>query len=496
MSIYKKQMGALVVGQFSSLVLSFSVPMILAHLLSNENFGLYAQFNLITGFAMSFLSLGVSSELYFFYPRSNSQQRKIIISQSFLILLVLGVISVILFLIPSIRALLVTSEQLESNYKYLLFAILFAIPTVIISTLPVLNHDNRTSAIYLPASTLVRVILIFLFYWHSPTIESIFFALLTNYFLVFLFVVYYVFREVKKEEGGKLFDFTFFKKQLSYAMPLGFANSARIFAQQLDKLILLSFVSPASYAIYSIASYGVPGLNQLYLSITQVYIPRMSSAFHDSNIQQVKELYKSMVSKTLSYTIPLVLIVVVFAPVIVPFLFSEKYVESIPYFQIYLFTFIFSAMGNGLVLRSTGETRKSLYAYLYSLIFIIPFTYFAIKFYGLNGAIISAFISSVLPRFFLTGFDLAVLRISISEIFPWKDIAKIVSISLLFSLPFVAITQLFTLNILLSILSIIVYIISVFLIEANYNVFIITKKELVGYFNRYSPIKLNVYIEK
>lgn len=474
-------MGALVIGQFSALFLSFLVPMILAHLLTNEDFGLYAQFNLITGFSMSFFSFGVSSELYFFYPRSNSEQRRIIISQSFLMLLILGIIAFILFLIPSVRGLLVTTEQLESNYLFLGLAILFSIPTVIISTLPVLKHDNRTSALYLPASTLIRVLLIFLFYWNNPTIESIFFALLTSYVLLFLYVGYYVFREVKKQQGQKLFDASFFKKQLSYAMPLGIANSARIFAQQLDKLILLSYVSPASYAIYSIASYGVPGLSQLYLSITQVYIPRMSSAFHEQNFQEVKDLNKSLVSKTLSYTIPVVLIVVVFSPVIVPFLFSEKYIASIPYFQIYLFTFIFSAMGNGIVLRSTGETKKSLYAYLYSLIFIIPFTYFAIKHYGLNGAIISAFISSVLPRFFLTAFDLAVLRITISEIFPWKQMGKMVLISTVLLIPFIIVINIFNINIVLAILLIMIYLSIVFLVEAHFQVFLISKEEIFKY---------------
>jgi O-antigen/teichoic acid export membrane protein len=305
--------------------------------------------------------------------------------------------------------------------------------------------------------------------------------------------VYYIIKEIKNFQSQKLFDFSFLKKQLSYAMPLGISNSARVFAQQLDKLILLSYVSPAAYAIYSIASYGVPGLNQLYLSISQVYIPRMSSAFHDSNIQLVKDLYKSLVSKTLSYTIPVVLIIVVFAPVIVPFLFSDKYIDSVPYFQIYLFTFIFSAMGNGVVLRSTDQTKKSLYAYLYSLIFIIPLVYFAIKFYGLNGAIISAFISSVLPRFFLTRYDLAVLKISVFEIFPWRQIGKIFLISSVLLIPFFLLIQFFTVKILAAILCILIYLGSVFLIETICDVFLISKEELLKYIKRYSPINVSIH---
>jgi O-antigen/teichoic acid export membrane protein len=243
------------------------------------------------------------------------------------------------------------------------------------------------------------------------------------------------------------------------------------------------------YAIYSIASYGVPGLNQLYLSISQVYIPRMAKAVHDSNFELVKSLYNSMVLKTLCYTIPVIFIVVLFAPVIIPFLFSEKYIQSTPYFQIYLFTFIFSAMGNGIVLRATGETGKSLYAFLYSLIFIIPLTYFSIKYYKLNGAIISAFISSVLPRIFLTKYDMSALKCSLREIFPWKSIGQISLISILVLVPFIILTQYFMIKIVIAILCIVIYLSSVFLIELYFGFFLISKEEALSYVKRFASSK-------
>lgn len=484
MSIYKRQIGALVIGQFSALFISFLVPIALAHILTSENFGLYSQFNLIVVFCMSFFSFGISSELYFFYPKADSDKRKVLINQSFLILLFLGLSTFLLFFIPSFRGLLVTNEFLESNYLFLSLSILFSIPTVIISVLYVLNHDNRTSALYLPISTVLRVILIFVWYLSNPTIKSIFFALLTYYVLLFLFVAYYIMRELKNNPGSQWVNFSLVKKQISYSIPLGIANSSRIFAQQLDKLILLSFVTPSAFAIYSISFYGVPGLNQLYLAISQVYIPRMSNAFFETDFLQVKNLYNSLVLKTLCYTVPIIFIIVVFAPIIVPFLFSDKYEDSIPYFQVYLFTFIFSALGSGIVLRSTGETRKSLYAYLYSLILIIPIAYFGIKWYGLNGAIFSAVISNILPRVLLTYYDFNVLGITIKQIFPWRQMMKIFFISFLLLIPFLAITLFFKLNIFSAMPLILVYVILVFLIEAHYGVFLISKKEIWSYSKR------------
>ena len=484
MNIYRKQMGALVFGQLFSLVLSFLVPMILAHILSNNDFGLYAQFNIITGFCMSFFSFGISSELYFFYPNSGQKKKRTVVFQSFGLLIVVGLIAFLLFLIPSFRNLFVGNDFLEQNYFYLLLAIFFSIPTVILFNLYVVKHDNKTSALFLPASTILRLGLIFVFYWYDPGIKSIFLAILFNYFLIFLFVAFYVFQEIKTHDRGSLFNFQVLKDQLAYVIPLGIGNSARTFAQQVDKLILLTYVTPAKYAIYSIAFYGVPGLTQLYLSISQSYVPRMSVAFAQSNMQLVKDLYKSLVLKTLSYTIPIVFIICLFSPVIVPFLFSEKYVQSVPYFQLFLFTFIFSAMGNGLVLRASGQTKRSLKAYTYSLIFVIPITYFGIRYYQLNGAIVSAFIGSVLPRFLLTKYDITVMKCNMTDIFPLKEIGKIILISVLMIIPFFIIKYFFSINILVAALCITVYIFCVFAAETYFNLFIISKKEMCNYRNR------------
>jgi O-antigen/teichoic acid export membrane protein len=207
----------------------------------------------------------------------------------------------------------------------------------------------------------------------------------------------------------------------------------------------------------------------------------MTAAFVESNVKLVDNLYKSMVLKTLSYTIPVILIICLFAPVIVPFLFSEKYAESVPYFQLYLFTFIFSAMGNGLALRATGQTKHSFYAYLYSLILIIPVTFFGIKYFALNGAIVSAVFSSVLPRILLTKYDISVLKCKVTDLLPLKEIGQIILISLLLIIPFGIMQYSLPLNIWIVAFCICVYIACVFAVETYFNLFVFTKTEINNY---------------
>ena len=456
---YKKQMGALITGQMFSLLLNFLLPLILVRILTKNDYGVYAQFNVILSFCTVFFSFGLSSELYYSYPSATERERRILIFQSLLLLFIAGIVAFGVLYIPVIKQYIISDGSFSNNYLYLGLAVWFSVPEILITALYVLNH----------------------LYLKWPKIESIFIAIVISIAIKFFYVSFYAFELIKKNEGTRLIDRHILQEQLKYSIPLGIASSTRVFVQQMDKLIILAFVSPAAYAIYSIAFYGVPGLTQVYLSISQVYIPRMAAAYKSNDLNNVITLYHSMVSKTLSYTIPIVLIVILFADPIIPFVFSSKYIDSIPYFQLYLLTFIVSSIGCGNILRATGETRKSLLAYVYTAIILIPFTYLAIKFYYLNGAIVAAILGSILPKLLLSMYDAKAIRISIFRLYPWKIISKIFLISILILIPFIFIyLYVGHQNFWLSLVWIVLYLIIVSWVQMYNNVFVINYAGLLS----------------
>lgn len=482
MTNYKKQIGSLITGQILSLLLGFILPLILVRVLTRNDYGLYAQFNVILSFCSVLFSFGLSSELYYLYPIANKREKRILIFQSLILLLIASIVATIVLNIPIIRNYLISNNSLDDGYLYLIIAIFLSVPEILITSLYVLNNDNKTSAIFLPLMTILRVALILILYWIYPKIETVFIAIILSAAIKFIYVIAYAFKVINKNSDGMLIDFKILKSQLKYSIPLGLASSVRNIVQQLDKLIVLSFVSPSVYAIYSIAFYGVPGLTQVYLSISQVYIPRMSTAYKEEKILELISLYHSMVSKTLSYTVPIILIIILFANPIIPTVFSNKYIESIPYFRIYLLTFIISSVGCGNILRATGETRRSLMAYAYTAIVMIPLTYFTIKLYYLNGAIISATISAILPKIILGFYDAKSINKSIKSLYPWRNIIKIILISLLSLIPFIIIYKYMGHNNFpLSLFWILCYLTLNFAIQIYYKVFVISWNDLLKY---------------
>lgn len=487
---YRKQMGALITGQMLSMILNFALPLTLVRILTQNDYGLYAQFNVILSFCTVFFSFGFSSELYYSYPLANEKGKKILVFQSLIMLFIGGLIAVCVLCIPTVKQYISPGKSLDDLYIYLIMSVWLSVPEILITALYVLNNDSKTSVLFLPIMTIIRVGLILLFYWKYPCIESVFTAVFMSVIIKFAFVVRYVLRLIKKQKWNRLIDMYVLKNQLKYSIPLGFASSIRVFVQQLDKLIILSFVTPAVYAIYSISFYGVPGLTQVYLSVSQVYIPRMAAAFEQRNLDNLIALYHSMVSKTLSYTIPIIFIMILFADPIIPFVFSSKYMESVPYFRVYLLSFIISSIGCGNILRATGETRYSLLSYIYTAIVLLPFTYFSIKYYSLNGAITAAVLSVVLPKIILSVYDAKSIKISFIKLYPWRNIKTIMLISVISIIPFVLIYLYVDHSAFwFCMMYVIIYLCVNFSMQIYYNVFVISCSELVLYVHKITRIK-------
>ena len=476
---YKKQIGSLITGQILSLLIGFVLPLILVRVLSKNDYGLYAQFNVILSFCSVLFNFGLSSELYYSYPIAENKDRRILVFQSLLMLTAMGFLSVVVLYIPAIKDYFISDQSFANSYLYLVIAIFFSISEVLITTLYVLNNDNKISATFLPLMMVLRVLLIVILCWFFHFVESFLIAIIISSFIKWLYVVRYSLKIMNINGQGRIFDFKILRSQLSYSIPLGIASSIRIFVQQMDKLIILSFVSPAVYAVYSIAFYGVPGLTQVYLSISQVYIPRMTVAYKESNIKNLIGLYHSMVSKTLSYTIPIVFVIILYADPIVPYVFSDKYAESIPYFQIYLLTFIVSSVGCGNILRAAGETRRSLKAYVYTAIIMLPFTYFAIKYYNLNGAIVAATLGAILPKLLLSIFDAKSINTHVRSIYPWRNIFIIFTISIFCIIPFMLLYYYYGVpNFWLALLLISCYLLLAFILQLCFNVFVVNWTDL------------------
>ena len=281
------------------------------------------------------------------------------------------------------------------------------------------------------------------------------------------------------------------KVQLKYAIPFGFSVVLFTLFRQFDKVICISYIEPAEYAIYSLAFYGIPGINQIYDSVSEVNLLNMANSYREGDKKETLALYQSFCSKLLSFSVPLILVVFLFANEIFGLLFTPEYMDAVPFFRIYIFSFIIGALGAGTVIRASGKTKLTLRAYLYSLIIYLPFSYLSIKHFGVWGAITTAMLGIILPRIFQIVFEKNILSVKLKDYMPWRNFGAIVLISSLIILP-IAIGHYFIhFNVWVACGLSIIYLIVVYYIELRKGLFLINYKSYKSILNKITKRKSN-----
>ena len=72
----KNQAKALFIGRFIGILFQFLIPAVIVRLISQEDFGIFRQFQLMGATFGGILAMGYSSSLFYFYPISDFEEKQ------------------------------------------------------------------------------------------------------------------------------------------------------------------------------------------------------------------------------------------------------------------------------------------------------------------------------------------------------------------------------------------------------------------------------------
>ena len=471
-------------GRILAMLCNFIVPLFLTRYLTQGDYGLYSQFYMVLTFTGSIFAFGLQSNLYYYYPGASDKDQKALIGNTFVVLLFFALLAFVFVEIPWTSRLFIKDDGLIDFKTIIAISILLYIPSVILFPLFVIKGDKVSSVFFPSLEIIIKVIFVVGTTLVFHELKYILYCLLLFQFLVFCYAFGYTFLS-KRKVAGSWINWRLLLEQIKYAAPFGFAIVLATMTRQLDKIICISFITAEEYAIYSLAFYGIPGVNQVYDSVAEVNLLNMSHAFKNGDKEETHNLYKSFCTKLLSFSVPVIAVVFLFAPEIFGLLFADEYLAAVPYFRIYIFSFLFGALGAGTVLRATGKTRYSLKAYLYSMIVYLPFSYFSIRYYGTWGAIVTAMLGILLPKVFQIYYERNLLGVSLKNYMPWVDFVKIILIALVVLIPVVVIHLLFHLTVWIAAVASVLYLLVVYYFEIQRSLFIVDRSTIRELLNKF-----------
>lgn len=409
--------------------------MLLARIRTLEENGTYSQLMLVINLTTSIFMLGLPSSINYFLAKAETKENQnyflsVYYTLSTLLSLVLGVTLVLL--IPG-------WESYFSNFaigKYFFFLLLFPWAKVVASSMEnvLIVLKKATMLMVCRILNCVLLLAIILLVWLIDGSFKMYMILYTFVEGAFAIAVYVL----AAHYTGRLhvcLDKHAIKKIFAFSVPIGLASVVGTLNIELDKLMIGRMMSTEELAVYTNASKEMP-VTLIATSLTAVLMPRMVKAFDNKDNESAIDLWRDTTALSYALIVFLGIGMATFAKEAMIILYSQKYASGSAVFAIYSIGLLLKCTYFGMVLNTTGNTKKVLYCSIGSLMLNAILNFALFHRLGVIGPALATVLSCLAMQMLQLVFSSRITGVSFIKIFPWKDIVILTIINCLFAVLF------------------------------------------------------------
>lgn len=421
-------------------VIGVITSMLLARFRTLGEYGTYSQIIMVTDLVTSILLLGLPNSINYFLAKADTaEQRRDFMS-------VYSTLSTILTIVIGICLYLAMPVIIKhfSNPLIRDFAYVFAVypwSSIFINSISsvCIVYGKSNKLIYFNLANALTVLGVLLI---AKVSDMSFHQYMLMYMgSLLLFAIAAIIWSHKLTGGLRIkLDFGMIKDIFIFSIPLGLASASGTISHELGKLVIGRFFSVDDYAIFANASRELP-VTLVATTLSAVLLPQMVRMIKKGNHAEAVGLWGNAIEISLCFMCLIAGGFIVFAPDILSLFYSEKYVTTggIMVFRIYSIILLFRVTYWGIILNATGNTKFVFYSSLLSLLLNFIVNIASIYLLGFIGPAISSLIVTITLSFVQLKFTTKVSNIPFSQIFPWRNIIKLILTSVVFCIVFGAI---------------------------------------------------------
>ncbi|MEK6623591.1 MAG: oligosaccharide flippase family protein [Bdellovibrionota bacterium] len=479
-------------GKFFGFFLTFLIPFFLSRWLTIEDYGTYKQIILLWMVFLQIQNLGMDLGLFYFVktdPR-NAPIFSLNVAAANLATTLLT-IGALLFFSGQISNLL-NNSQLATYIPYFCLVLLFSIPAQHFEHYLV-SMDKIKWAFILEGlheiSKSCIIIMGFLFY---NSLKTVLLMLSLLYLIKLCILICFNISLIKRHHINLSTGAAYLLKQVAYGFPLGIARiiSAIIY---FDKLIISFMYSVVQFTVYSVGCFEIPFVHTVLNTIWELASLEMVVARNTNDHQRLIALMRDTLRKIAILSIPIALFCIVFGKEIIIFIFSATYKNSVPYFRLFMLTFVANAFDCELLFRVCRENTVFLKIQVLNLLLTLLMMIFLGMIYGPLGALAGKIIAASISLIVMFKSVRRFLGVPLSEFLPWANIVWITLLCAFLSSSTYIFTTLAGMSGVLQLsFAATIYFVSVFLILSSFGIVSEMEKE---YFKR-KIIGLNIFAKQ
>lgn len=426
------QATLIAVGRTLSSLMGIALPVTLARTLDQTSFGEYRQLFLIAATLQSLFGLGIPASLYYFVPRSPRHSQRIL-ERSALALGALGLVGAAL--VAACAPLIAPVLSLRSPMGLYLCAAFIAVsmPAALATVAPTVDRRMLLAAQTTSAFELLRVGVMAVVAVLTRSVSWVLVAAIGVGVAQLAFLGGYLLRrrsrmpaEALPETAVADADSTW-HAQRRYSLSYYGAIVVNLIREQAHAFVVAGAFDTRQFALYSVGTTQIPLVPTIASSVHEVALIRAAGLHERGQKAELRELWWSVSSTLFTWSLPLVILVGVFARDLVVLAFGAQYESSANVLRVFAWNLPSIVAPTHILLRATGRTNAATRAEALSLLLALASVVPLLRWLGPLGAATSVVIGHISFHLFAAGAVREELSLSARNYLAWQDLGKVMA---------------------------------------------------------------------
>jgi O-antigen/teichoic acid export membrane protein len=405
-------------------IFNLALPILLVRRLDQAQFGVYKQLFLVIGTSVTVLPLGFAMNAYYFLPREPQRQRETVLN-ILIYSMVIGSLACAAFLLwPALLALIFDQPGLTGYAHLIGVVILLWIVSQALEIIPIAHGEMKLASAMIMSVQITRTAIYVLAVIVFGSVKALIWAAVVQGVMQTGVLWWYL--QSRFGAFWQRTDWSLMRSQLSYAVPLGLAGILYTVQTDLHSYFVSNRLGAVAYAIYGVGIAQIPLMTMLQEATNAVVIPRVSALQHQNDTREIIQLMARAMRKLAAVYFPVYALLVVVAHEFIAFLFTRRYLASVPVFLINLTLLLLGVMLQDPLFRAYVEQRFFLIRLRVALcVLLTAGLWFGTTRFGLVGAISAVVMTGVTERIVMAVRFGRILGVSRKDIGLLKDIGKL-----------------------------------------------------------------------
>lgn len=423
--------GLLITANLIKYAVGFMLPMVVVRMLSQSDYGTYQQLILVGEATAGLMIFGLPTSVYYFYNNVAAERRPALIAQTSLMLLLSGALaSLAVFGGATVIAASLDNPSMAGLLSIYAVSIAFIIASEH-SIAFMIAQDRYVLAIcFETGEIIVRVALLLAPLLFGYGIDGLVAGIVIYSVLRFLLRSMSLFTRGRMQFSGWS-KHMFPLEQLRYSVPLALVSLTVLVGNTFNKGFIAASFSPIDYAIFAVGNFSIPFAAIFQTSVANVLRATLPRLVQEEKLAEIVEILRESARKLSIIALPLFIFLYGYASEVINLLFTAKYAQSVPIFQIFLLELPLEMLMLSPVPQAFGRTKLNLYIILSSTALLLLLSFVLIKTFGLQGGAL-AYIAT--QYFQSLAFLVVVLRLTkttLLDLLPLPTIARVLFAALI-----------------------------------------------------------------